>query len=479
MTEPAESADIPMLPKDRGHVPLYTEHGYSRPRAVSGLFRRIKTALAVVLLAWWHFAPFIRWDRGPGAPDQAVLIDMTARRAYFFFIEIWPQEVYYLTGLLLMAGLTLFTLSAMAGRIWCGFLCWQTVYTDLFVAVERLVVGDRSKMFALEREPFSWHKIRSFAIINILWLMIAASTGIALTLYFGDAFQTLHAIVTGTAPLTNYVFAGIIGGFCYLLGGHARERVCVYMCPYSRFQSAMLDDDSLVVTYNAWRGEPRGVARKDESFEGRGHCIDCKACVISCPTGTDIRFGNQLSCIGCGLCIDACDDIMHRHNLPTGLISYESDYNIRAHEKGLPTRRRIIRPRTVIYLTLIAVVGSAILGMLTFRAKTDVDVLHERSPLFVPLADGSVRNGYTYKILNKDAHGHTYAIHIEGLDGAVIDVIGGDKTALDAPPDDVATYRVYVSAPTASTKGARTDIDLVTTREDGVTVHKKSLFLAP
>ena len=466
----------------RGDVPYYVEHGLTHPRAVSGMFRHIKTGLMVALLAFWHLAPFIRWDRGPGAPDQAILIDMAGRRAYAFFIEIWPQEIYYLTGMLLLAGITLFAMSAVAGRIWCGFLCWQTVYTDLFVMVQRLVVGDRTRMLELNRSKWSWSKLWRLVVLNALWLVIAAGSGVAFTLYFGDAFQTLKEIVTGQASTSTYTFIGIVGGACFLLGAYAREHVCVYICPYSRFQTAMLDEDSLVVTYNAWRGEPRGPVHKGDSFDGRGHCIDCKACVISCPTGIDIRFGNQLACIGCGLCIDACNDIMDRHKLPRGLISYESAANIQALEKGLPTRNRVVRPRTIIYAALIAAVGGALLYTLATRARTAVDVLHERAPLFVQTKDGGIRNGYTLKVLNMERKHHSYTLSTEGVAGATLAVIGSDAggvtVPLDADPDSVATYRIYVTSPAGLQLAPHTDLFFVLHTDDGHVVRKESLFAA-
>jgi len=467
----------------RGDVPYYVEHGLTNPRAVNGTFRKLKTGFMIGLLGFWYLAPFIRWDRGPGAPDQAILIDMGGRRAYAFFIEIWPQEVYYLTGMLLLAGLTLFTMSAMAGRLWCGFLCWQTVYTDLFVMVQRLIVGDRNKMLELGRQNWSLTKFAKLSVLNVLWLIIGLSTGVAFVLYFGDAFQTLKEIFTGQASQSTYLFIGIVGGFCFLLGAYAREHVCVYICPYSRFQTAMLDEHSLVVTYEAWRGEPRGPIHKGGTFEGRGHCIDCKACVLSCPTGIDIRFGNQLACIGCGLCIDACDDMMDRFDLPRGLISYESEYNILAKENGRPTKANVIRPRTLTYLGLIAVVGLGLLITFVTRNRTAVDVLHERAPLYVQTKDGGIRNGYTLKVLNMERKAHAYSLTTEGVAGATLSVFGGEGAAatvpLEADPDSVATYRIYVTSPAGEVTKPHTDLMFVLTTDDGHVVRKESLFAGP
>ena len=483
MNNVEQPASVPVIEAARGDVPFYKEHGFHHPKAVHGTFRRIKWAAMAVLLAFWHLAPFLRWDRGPGAPDQAILIDLPGRRAYFFFIEIWPQEVYYLTGLLLLAGLSLFLMSAMAGRVWCGFLCWQTVYTDLFLAVERVFMGDRARHLQRDRQPLTLDKVGRVAAVNAVWLVVAAACGVAFTLYFGDAFQTVRDIATGQAGAATYVAILVVGGFCFLLGGYARERVCVYMCPYARFQSAMFDEHSLIVSYEAWRGEPRAPVAKTHDFHGRGHCVDCGACVQSCPTGTDIRFGNQLSCIGCGLCIDACNAVMDRFGLPRGLISYDSSSNLLAREQGRTARFRLIRPRTLAYVALLVVIGGGMALKLAFRADTEVNVLHERAPLYVQLADGGIRNGYAYKILNMAAEDRSYRLSVEGIAGASLEVIGGDSgvaaTELQADRDSVATYRLYVTAPPGASHGARTDVTFVLTGPNGKAVRTTTLFAGP
>jgi cytochrome c oxidase accessory protein FixG len=464
---------------------LYAETVTIHPRKVKGTFRSIKWWLMAALLAFFHLAPFIRWDRGPGAPSQAILADMAGRRGYFFFIEIWPQEVYYLTGLLLFAAIALFFMSAVAGRVWCGFLCWQTVYTDLFVLVERLVVGDRNARIKLDREPWSANKLVKKGIIQAIWLLISLACGIAFTLYFDDAFTALREIFTLQASMGTWSAIAIVGGGCYLLAGFAREQVCLYMCPYSRFQSAMFDEHSLIISYEAWRGEPRAPARRGQSFEGRGHCIDCKMCVTACPTGIDIREGLQMACIGCGLCIDACNTMMDRMKLPRGLISYDSNANLLAREKGEKPHTRLVRPRTIIYTTLLSAIGAAMVFMLSTRHTVEVNVLHERSPLFVQLSDGSIRNGYTYKVLNMVRKDRTFELTVSGIPGASIEVVGdnagkGAQTELQVPGDEVGTFRVYVTAPESSIQNSKTPLMFqLTEKAEGHVVRSDTLFAGP
>lgn len=470
----------------KGEVPFYREAGQAVPRGVKGLFRNLKWWAMAILLAWWHLGPFLRWDRGPDAPGQAILVDMAGRRAYFFDIEIWPQEVYYVTGLLLIAAVSLFLMSALAGRVWCGFLCWQTVYTDLFQNIERWLIGERTTRIAFQRSPASVKKAVKQGGVYLAWAVISAACGIGVTLWFGDAFEMLRDIFTAQAPTSVYVFILVIGGFCFLLGGFARERVCVYMCPYSRFQSAMFDEHSLIVSYESWRGEPRAPAPKNRNFENRGHCIDCKMCVQSCPTGVDIRFGNQLACIGCGVCIDACDAIMDKFGLPRGLISYDSAVNLEAREAGKDAPGfKPFRARTLLYAGLLAIVGGVMLTSLLTRSTTEVNVLHERTPLYVQMADGNVRNGYAYKVLNMVREDRTYTLKTEGLNGATLEMIGGEANAqelqLHVDKDQVGTFRLFVNVAEDQLKGRSSELVFVLS-ENGKSekpIRSKTLFAGP
>jgi cytochrome c oxidase accessory protein FixG len=469
---------------DGDNVPLYAETVMIHPRSVKGTFRTWKWIAMVVCLAFFHLAPFMRWDRGPGAPNQAILADMVGRRGYFFFLEIWPQEVYYLTGVLFIAAVTLFFMSSLFGRVWCGFLCWQTVYTDLFMLVERYVVGDRAKRMALDRAPWSLDKLARKAVINLVWLVIALACGISFTLFFGNAPTMVVDILTGREDAGTYAAIAVVGGCCFLLAGYAREQVCLYMCPYSRFQSAMFDEHSLIVTYEEWRGETRKPARKGEDFSSRGHCIDCKMCVTACPTGIDIRDGVQMGCIGCALCIDACNTMMDKYGLPRGLVTWDSISNTNARATGGTPRYRLIRPRTIVYLVLLTLVAGLIIFSLASRRTTELNIIHERSPLYVQMSDGQIRNGYVIKVLNMVRQDRTYVLELAGIDGATLSVVGGasnvTSTELNVPPDMVGTYNLFVTAPVSKLDGKRTALVFVLKdKATGLVTRSDSLFAAP
>jgi cytochrome c oxidase accessory protein FixG len=301
--------------------PLYAGRVQVYPKRVSGLFRRLKWAALSVLLGIYYLVPWIRWDRGPNAPDQAVLIDLPSRRAYFFFIEIWPHEVYYFTGLLVLGAVGIFLATSLAGRVWCGYACPQTVWTDLYMWVERRVEGDRNTRIKLDKAPLSAHKALRKTLKHGIWLLIAVLTGGAWIMYFNDAPTVVPAVLTGQASMTVYFFVGLFTTTTYLLAGWAREQVCTFMCPWPRFQAAMFDEDTLIVTYQRWRGEPRSRHRKGLAGEGLGDCVDCNLCVAVCPTGIDIRDGQQLECLSCALCIDACNSVMEKVGLPRDLIN--------------------------------------------------------------------------------------------------------------------------------------------------------------
>jgi len=464
---------------------LYADHIKIYPRKIQGTWRKVKWATVWVLLGLYYVGPWFRWDRGPNAPDQALLIDMPGRRAYFFFIEIWPQEVYYLTGLLILAAVGLFLSTAWFGRVWCGFTCLQTVWTDLFVWVERLVEGDRNARIRRDKGPLSAGKVGRKLVKHGLWVVISLATGGAWIMYFNDAPTIVGEIFTGQATTTVYGFIGLFSATTYVFAGWAREQLCIYMCPWPRFQAAVFDEHSLIVTYEEWRGEPRGGARKDQSFEDRGHCVNCGLCWQVCPTGVDIRKGQQMACIGCALCVDACNTVMDRFGLPGELITYDSTANQIARSRGEPTKVRLIRPRTLIYMGVLAIVAAVMVFGLASRDRLEINVLHDRAPLFVTLSDGSIRNGYTFKVLNMEREAKTYALSTGGIGSATMTVIGyetkGAATVrLPVKPDDIGSFRVFVKASRSALDGKSTGFDfLLTDTATGETVEHATVFAGP
>jgi len=450
---------------------LYKKREKIFPKRARGTFRRLKWVVMAVTLSVYYLAPWLRWDRGPTAPDQAILIDLPARRFYFFFIEIWPQEVYYITGLLIIAALTLFLVTSLAGRVWCGYTCPQTVWTDLFLVVERAIEGDRSARIRLDRGRWTMGKLTKRVSKHAIWLLIAVCTGGAWVFYFADAPTLAGQLLSFEAPSVAYIAIAVLTGTTYLLGGLAREQVCIYMCPWPRIQAAMIDEESLIVSYHPGRGEPRGPIRKGQDRTGTGDCIACNQCVVVCPMGIDIRDGMQLECISCALCIDACNEVMDKVGLPKNLISYDTIANVGRRERGERTRIHPVRVRTLIYVALIALVSLIMLFGLTTRADLDVNVLRDRNPLFVTLSDGSIRNGYTLKILNKVHAERSFDLRLEGLDGAGrVKVIGEATDAgprFNVGPDRLRSFRIFVLAPRAALGAGANDVTFVLTETGG------------
>jgi len=443
MTTPCQNS------QNKGLFQYFAKQERIYPKKVKGKYRTLKWIAMAVTLGIYYLVPFIRWDRGPHAPDQAVLIDLTNAKAYWFWIEIWPQEVYLLTGILILAAIALFFVTSMFGRVWCGYVCPQTVWTDLFVWVERFVQGDRNKRKRLREGPWTFEKIRKIFITHMLWLIIAWWTAGSFVLYFNDAPTLVKSFFTFDVSPTVLGFIGSLTFSTYLMAGFAREQVCTYMCPYARFQSAMFDNDTLIIGYDEQRGEKRGSHKKGDTWDDRGHCIDCTACVQVCPVGIDIRDGLQMECIACGLCIDACDDIMDKVELPRGLIRYDTANHMAAKVKGGAEKFKIIRPRTVYYTAIIALVGGIMLYALLNRAPLELHVMRDRNPIFTQLSTGEIRNGYTIRILNKTHQPQNYHLSVDGLDNADIQVrAAGDahKDKLFVPADSISAFHVYVSS---------------------------------
>lgn len=467
---------------DAGNAPqsLYEARKKIFPKRAEGRFRRFKWLVMLITLGIYYLTPWIRWDRGLYAPDQAVLVDLANRRFYFFFIEIWPQEFFFVAGLLVMAGFGLFLVTSAVGRAWCGYTCPQTVWVDLFLVVERWVEGDRNARMKLDAGPWTFEKIRKRVLKHAIWIAIAVATGGAWIFYFADAPTLAYDFVTGNAAFIAYSTVGILTATTYVFGGLMREQVCIYMCPWPRIQAAMLDDNSLVVTYNDWRGEPRTKHAKKAAAAGQpvGDCVDCNACVAVCPMGIDIRDGQQLACITCALCIDACDSVMDKIGKPRGLIAYatlnEYDANMAlATDNGTtpinPDRVRnadgsfvdkvrhfnwriIFRPRTLLYMGVWTAVGIGLLVALLSRDRLEVNVIHDRNPQYVLESDGSIRNGYTIRLLNMIPEPRTILLSLEGMPEATMKINGltsddNRQFAISVEPDKATALKVFVTVP--------------------------------
>ena len=468
---------------------LYAPREPIFPRKVTGFFRRFKWAILIVTLGIYYITPWIRWDRGPSLPDQAVLVDLASRRFYFFWIEIWPHEFYFVAGLLIMAGLGLFLFTSALGRVWCGYTCPQTVWTDLFILVERWIEGDRNARVRLHKASWGFRKWRLRLTKWAVWLAIAVATGGAWVFYFTDAPTLARDLVSLTAHPAAYITIAILTATTFIFGGFLREQVCIYMCPWPRIQAAMMDPDTITVAYRDWRGEPRGKgnnrrrskaqalkAEADAQAAGPGEarypgtpyrqdakpaapvlapvaetgdCIDCMACVNVCPMGIDIRNGQQMECITCALCIDACDDVMDKIGKPRGLIDYLALSDETAERAGAPVKplwKHILRPRTILYTAIWLLIGLGLVYALFVRSDIELTVSPVRNPTYVTLSDGTIRNIYDVRLRNKSGEDRDFRLRLSSDETLRIELEGTDDLSLNVPADTTVLQRVYVTA---------------------------------
>jgi cytochrome c oxidase accessory protein FixG len=391
---------------------LYAAQQKIYPRGVIGRFARMRTVAAWCLLGLFYAIPWFSWNG-----RQAILFDLPARKFYVLGLVLWPQDFIYLTCLLIIAALSLFFFTALAGRLWCGYACPQTVWTEVFLWMERTVEGDRNERMKLDRSHWTVHKLSRKALKQTLWVGFAAWTGCTFVGFF-TPIRTLGAELFSASLGSWETFWIIFYGFAtYGNAGYLREQVCKYMCPYARFQSTMFDEDTLIITYDAARGEPRGPRRRgvQPSPGLMGACVDCTVCVQVCPTGIDIRKGLQYECIACAACIDACDSIMDKMRYPRGLIRYTTEHAL----EHRPTR--ILRPRVLMYACLLSVLVASFGVSLYLREPVALDVIRDRNALYRMLDDGRVENVYDLKIMNKTEHLHHFAVVVRGVGALALD----------------------------------------------------------
>ncbi len=403
---------------------LYAAQQKVYPREVKGRFRRLRTIAGFALLGLFYLVPWIPW-----AGRQAVLFDLPARRFYIFGLTFFPQDFFFLTWLLIIAALALFFFTAVAGRVWCGFACPQTVWTEVFVWMERMTEGNRSQRMKLDKAPWTLPKLLRKSSKQLLWVSFAAFTGFTFVGFFTPVRELLHSLVHGSLGPWETFWVLFYGFATYGNAGYMREQVCKYMCPYARFQSAMFDRQTLVISYDVARGEPRGARSRDSDYKakGLGDCIDCTLCVQVCPTGIDIRKGLQYECIACAACIDACDDVMTRMNYPKGLVRYSTQAAI----EGKPAR--ILRPRSVIYGLLLLGLMVGFVVAVAGRATLAIEVLRDRNALYRDTGDGWVENVYSVRVVNKAPSPQRVVFALEGpeplsleMDNPQLVIAGGE-----------------------------------------------------
>ncbi|HEX3402422.1 MAG TPA: cytochrome c oxidase accessory protein CcoG [Acetobacteraceae bacterium] len=472
------------LQREEAGEHLYANRVRVYPKSVHGPVRRFKWAILIACLSLYYLLPWLRWHRGVSQPSQAVLLDLSHERFYFFNLEFWPQDIYYLTGLLIIGAVALFLVTSLIGRVWCGYTCPQTVWTDLFMWVERLLEGDRNERMRRDAETLTFDAAWRKGAKHAIWLGIAFWTGGAWIMYYVDAPTVTVEFWTGTASREVYFFTALFTATTYLLAGWAREQVCTYMCPWPRFQSAMLDEQSVTVTYQGWRGEPRVRGKRHEDTPA-GDCIDCGACVTACPTGIDIRDGIQLECINCGLCVDACNHVMEKTGRPKWLITWDTLADQSAKAAGQQTTLHLLRPRTLIYISAMLVVVIVMTVALLTRATFGLSVLHDRAPLFVRLPDGGLRNGYTVKIVNKSQVQTLFVLSSAGIPGGILteadEGLGpADTLGLPVKADSVGTFRVLLSGqPDRLVDGSQPVEFSLLNAQTGEEAQYRSVFMGP
>ena len=398
-------------------ISLYASHEKIYPRSVSGFFSNWRWGMVFLTQLVFYGVPWLEWGQ-----RQAVLFDLGARRFYVFGLVLYPQDFIYLTGILVVSALSLFLFTAVAGRLWCGYACPQTVYTEIFLWIEKKVEGDRSARMRRDAQPISLDKFTRKSAKHFLWLLLALWTGFTFVGYF-TPIKDLGLEFVQMRMSSWEVFWTFFYGFAtYGNAGFMREQVCKHMCPYARFQSAMFDKDTLIVTYDEERGEPRGArSRKaDPVALNLGACIDCTLCVQVCPTGIDIRKGLQYECIGCGACADVCDTVMDKMGYARGLVKYSTQNAINQHWTKSQTLRHVLRPRVLIYTAILAAIVIAMLVSLSLRTPFKVDVVRDRGVMARIVAGGKIENVYRLQLMNATESTQRYKISASGLPGLAV-----------------------------------------------------------
>ena len=454
-------------------VSLYEAHKKIYPRSVAGFFSRWRWAMVFLTQLVFYGVPWLEWGQ-----RQAVLFDLGARRFYIFNLVLYPQDFIYLTGLLVISALSLFLFTAVAGRLWCGYACPQTVYTEIFLWLEKLTEGDRAARMRRDAGPWTLDKIWRKTSKHFLWLALALWTGFTFVGYFTPIHELAQEVVQRNMGSWEVFWSLFYGFATYGNAGFMREQVCKHMCPYARFQSAMFDKDTLIVTYDTERGEPRGARSKkaDSAALNLGACVDCSLCVQVCPTGIDIRKGLQYECIGCGACADVCDTVMDKMGYARGLVKYSTQNAVNQHWTRAQTLRHVLRPRVLVYTAILGVVVLAMAVSLATRTPFKVDVVRDRGVLARIANGGNIENVYRLQIMNAAESTQRFHISVEGLHD--LKVVSEDDVSVESTQSRWVAVRVQ--APFESAQPGSHTIHFEVQAHDGhAKVVEKSVFMVP
>lgn len=458
--------------KDEPHaVAFYEKHKKIYIREVKGWWANWRWILVWLTQAVFYLAPWLTWN-----DRQAILFHIVERKFYLFGLVLWPQDVFYLAVLLIVSAYALFLFTAIAGRLFCGYACPQTVYSEIFMWLENRIEGDRSARMKLDQGPLIARKIRLKTVKHALWLIISLWSGFTLVAYFTPMQELLAALPFGLSGW-EFFWVFFYAGFMYMQAGFLREQVCKYMCPYARFQGVMFDPDTLVITYDPERGEPRGARKKGASGEQLGDCVDCGLCVAVCPTGIDIRNGIQYECIGCGACIDACEPVMDKIGKPRGLIRYTTENALAQHFTKKDVLSHLARPRIVLYSAVLVLICLATAWSMATRVPLMVDVIRDRSTLSREADDGSIENVYNLKLMNTTESAQRYRLTVEGLAGIRL----SEEAPIEVRSAENHEVTVVVQVPPESGKSGANPIyfNIQAESDAKIAVREKATFLKP
>ena len=453
---------------------MYAAREEIYPREARGFYANWRWVCVWLTQLVFYGMPWLMWNG-----RQAVLFDLAARKFYLFGIVLWPQDFIYLAVLLIICAYSLFLFTAVGGRLWCGYACPQTVYTEIFMWIERKIEGNRTARMRLDRQPPSASKFAKKTLKHFSWGAVALWTGISFVGYFTPMQSLLTEIRTFWLGPWEWFWILFYALATYGNAGWMREQVCKYMCPYARFQSTMFDKDTLIITYDTMRGEPRGanVKNSEEKIKKTGDCIDCSMCVQVCPTGIDIRNGLQYDCIGCAACIDACDSVMDKIDLPRGLIRYSSDNALTNHLSTNAMRKRALRPRVLIYSGILCIVVAAFFGSLLMRTPLKMDVMRDRGAMGREVEDGMIENVYRLQIMNTDEAPHRYRISVSGVN--TIMLATADEVSLPGTTGRSVPVRVRLAHGEGKIGSNKIVFELKSLDNAHLLVREKAVFLVP